>query len=144
MRQPCCVKDTSRQSLQIVFLLANRRIRRRRSHQKIPGLPILQQEDPRPSTQLDYNPSIMAVRLLKSGHDRTSHRSSRRIQSCAGGSRQVYQVDRVQANCQDLIRGQWISSPTSHINLVSLTLSLQIWVLTLPHSLFGISMRILA
>ena len=48
---------------------------------------ILWQEDSRPSTQLDSNPSIMTIRLLESGHDRTINRSSRRIQSCAGSSR---------------------------------------------------------
>src|SRR6185295_8701440 len=36
-------------------------------------LPILWQEDPCPSTQLDYNPSIVAFRLLESRHDRTPH-----------------------------------------------------------------------
>ena len=39
----------------------------------------------------------MAIRLLEFGHDWTINRSSRRIQSCAGSSRQVYQMDRVQA-----------------------------------------------
>ena len=52
----------------------------------------------------DNNPSIMAVRLSEFGHDQTFNRSSRRIQSCAGSSRQVHQVDRVQAHCQDHIR----------------------------------------
>jgi len=97
-------KDTSRQGLQVRILLANSRFRCRRPCQTMPRLSILWQKDSRSSTQPDNNPSIMAVRLLEFGHDRTINRRSRRIQSCAGSSRQVHQVDRVQAHCQDLIR----------------------------------------
>ena len=43
LRQSCCIKDTSRQSIQIGFLLANRCIRCKRSRQKMPWLPILRQ-----------------------------------------------------------------------------------------------------
>ena len=71
---------------------------------RYPGYQFFWQKDSRPSTQLDNNLSIMAVRLLELGLERTTNHSSRRIQSCAGRSRQVYQVDRVQAHYQDLIR----------------------------------------
>ena len=69
----------------------------------MPRLLILWQKDSRPSTQFDNNPSIMAICLLESGHDWTINRSSRRIQSCAGSSRQVHQVDRVQAHCHRVV-----------------------------------------
>ena len=45
----------------------------------------------------------MAFCLLELGHDRTINRSSRRIQSCAGSSRQIHQVDRAVDFISDII-----------------------------------------
>jgi hypothetical protein len=56
------------------------------------------QAAPRPGSQFNYHTTFLVVHMLGSRYDRAFDNYARRSYSRVGGHRQVYEVDRVQAN----------------------------------------------
>jgi hypothetical protein len=62
------------------------------------------------TTVVDYSCDL-AICMLGAGHDRALQKSSRRIYSHTGCHRQIYKVDRIQANrFFDLSKGSGVHS----------------------------------
>jgi hypothetical protein len=90
-------------------------------------LPVLQQTSPYPGSQSYYHTTLMAICMLRCGYDRTFDNCVRWFYSRVGGHRQVYEVDRVQANHTSL-QIEWLASSTTFCtDSASPTLSSRTW-----------------
>jgi hypothetical protein len=103
-RQPRSFKNAGGESIQGRFLVAHCSDRRGGSRAHVPELSILRQAVSCSSPQPHHHTAILALCLLEPRHDWALHNGARRLHPCSGGYRQVYQVDRVQADSQAYTR----------------------------------------